>query len=646
MKRIGLFKRIVSGVAALAMVFTVAASAFIGAARNPISAYAETTSAFDKTNVTDDLKNSTIAGKKFNLSDFATLTGEGMSVYAFTEFGYELDGEQSGYGLYVYVLNPLKKSIITTSPRNRINLSFGNTDDYSTYPLEFLNYSLEKGFERLFYKFKVDLTDAQKISALKAAVVDNARVYKVGGVELCVEKEGVSDYPIGGIYTFTGYAKGYGSSSESTLGCKVVPLETFAIEVDHTTYRMDKEYKDYTKQALSSFYFSIPEKYFETYPNGIDSIKASWYEYKTTPIFVTSDSNAEAAFEPYIGIEIGEKESALDWRVMWEETVEHKADIGATGSYVYTWDEYIFGKTYNLKQTTTTIDGDDYHWSSDGYVSAMNWFFNVGKVDKVSDYKITGKQLEEFMVDQAEKFPEREKVVDLYPAYLFEAEIDKARQQFVATPGEKRGYVEREIFAGAKGNLYTTKDENAWQNWLGIKNRPEISMTYDPIVELSKNSQYMGKDAFSSSYLTDDDDFDKINSFIKSTYEKTGDEAARPILLRFAVTDYYSSAARFDSMSNDSISEVDGYVAQETMFLNAQVIHIAFKGAEGRVVIPVVCDPIDVIPGLDPPKNITINKGGCSQTLKNVFSIVIIALAIYLIVKFILALIKRLSGEK
>lgn len=640
----GIFKRIASGIAALAMIFSITASAFVGAER--VSVYAETAASFDDTNVTSDLKDSTIAGKKFDLSDFSTLTTENMSVYAFTEFGYAVNGDQSGYGLYVYVLNPMKKSIITTSPRNRINISFGNTDDYSTYPLTFLNYSLDKGFERLFYKFKVELTESQKNDVLKCAVVDQTRVYKVQGVDICVEKEGVSDYQIGGIYTFTGYAKGYGSTSEATLSCKVIPLETIAIEVNHTTYRTAEEYKDYTKQALSSFYFSIPEKYFEAYPNGVESIKASWYEYKTTPIFVTSDENAQEAFEPYLGIEIGEKESALNWRVMWEEKYKY---VPSGDPNVFGVKLYEYGRTYNRLENDyfITAKSEKYDWAKADCVKSMNWFFYTGKVSSVADYKISGARLEAYAKAQSAKYADREQVVDGYAAYLFEDSIDENRVELLRDPSAKRGYMEQEIFADAGGNLLVEEKLSKWEKFIGKKAGTETGFTYQPIVELSKDSQYMAKEAFANEYLTDEDDHEAINAFIKSTYEKTGDAAARPYLLRFAVTDYYVSKARFDSLNNDSMSEIDGYVAQETVFLNAQVIHIAFKGAEGRVVIPVACDPIDVIPGLDPPNGMTVtnNSGGCEQTVRNVLSILIIALAVYLIVKFILALIKRLAGD-
>lgn len=75
----------------------------------------------------------------------------------------------------------------------------------------------------------------------------------------------------------------------------------------------------------------------------------------------------------------------------------------------------------------------------------------------------------------------------------------------------------------------------------------------------------------------------------------------KPVLFRFAATDYYSEAARFDNTETLGVSEEDGYAAQETVFLNFNIIQLGFQRDNKLTVIPVVASPIDIFTPLDPP---------------------------------------------
>ena len=53
------------------------------------------------------------------------------------------------------------------------------------------------------------------------------------------------------------------------------------------------------------------------------------------------------------------------------------------------------------------------------------------------------------------------------------------------------------------------------------------------------------------------------------------------------------------------MSDRDGYVAQETCFLNFDIISLTFRNDLGKdTVIPVVADPIDIFNGVDPPPDL------------------------------------------
>ena len=74
----------------------------------------------------------------------------------------------------------------------------------------------------------------------------------------------------------------------------------------------------------------------------------------------------------------------------------------------------------------------------------------------------------------------------------------------------------------------------------------------------------------------------------------------RIILFRFANTDYYAAPA-FRSGYSGSINDTDTYVAQQTVFLDFDIIDLTFNKDGVYTVIPVVASPTDVIKDFDPP---------------------------------------------
>lgn len=83
----------------------------------------------------------------------------------------------------------------------------------------------------------------------------------------------------------------------------------------------------------------------------------------------------------------------------------------------------------------------------------------------------------------------------------------------------------------------------------------------------------------------------------------------KPVLFRFAVTDYYASTAYFDSHSNIFFTNADGYVAQETLFFNFDIISLTFRDEAGKdTVLGVVTDPLDIIPDIEPAPDTPVSS--------------------------------------
>lgn len=156
------------------------------------TAYAESDDVqarYEQTNVMSNLNGSTVGGKAFDVKDYPHNGSGKPQIISFVEFCYSYYADrQDDYGLYVYVYNPQDVAIDTNTLRNRIQLTYGNRPSYNKYTLKFLNYSDDAGIEGRFYKFKIELTYAERADILKTLSPDE-RVYKVSGIELSVKNK-------------------------------------------------------------------------------------------------------------------------------------------------------------------------------------------------------------------------------------------------------------------------------------------------------------------------------------------------------------------------------------------------------------------------------------------------------------------------
>lgn len=270
-----------------------------------LSAFAATDvqTAYENTNVLDNLDGATIGGKAFDIADYPHNDEGRPQVISLVEFCYSYYADKQGdFGLYVYVYNPQDIAFDMATDRNKIQLTYGSKASYSKYTLDFLNYSEKAGYEGRFYKFKVRLTDAERKDIL-AAVNDDGRVYKISGIELSY-KGSVTEYPCGQTYTYSGYAEGYGSelATGDTLSCTVDGFDKFlTLDVHSTYYRPEGTNGEaYERDTLHSVYFSVPNEIIAEYGE-MAAVHATWLNARTSPIFVTGNTDVYNAVLPYVG---------------------------------------------------------------------------------------------------------------------------------------------------------------------------------------------------------------------------------------------------------------------------------------------------------------------------------------------------------
>ena len=115
--------------AALLLALLVCFGAVMGGQGN-LSAFAATDvqTAYENTNVLDNLEGSTIGGKTFDIADYPHNDTGKPQIISLVEFCYSYYADrQSDYGLYVYVYNPQDIAFDMATDRHKIQRTYGDT---------------------------------------------------------------------------------------------------------------------------------------------------------------------------------------------------------------------------------------------------------------------------------------------------------------------------------------------------------------------------------------------------------------------------------------------------------------------------------------------------------------------------------------
>ena len=573
-------------------------SVYAGAADGPES--------FDDTRIEDDLA-------QLSESSFpANPLGE-CDVVAFMEYAYsDYHDYSSVYNLYFYVYNPTEKRIYLGDGINKIQMvtalkgESSDPDNYQKLELEYVDHT----DNNRFYKFKLAISSevAAMLNLAKqyAASYDGVRRYEITGIEIAHEAGTPIDYPVSKIYDWSGYAA-YCDADKTpnyTLECRDYGANSIPLEVRHTNYRgTAKNYAyagDYVAyDDLSSVYFSIPEEYFQSWGN-LTQIHAEWYEYLTSPMFVTSDKGAYTGLWDMRGKRINEFGQLIDengkvldstvqsyWRVLWMENyiVGNDNPYSEVVSFAYSYNPKCRDdlNIYDVENLGGYLGNGD-SWE---YLSSLTWLFYVENVVGADGYRVSSDEVKEYMRRYTSTFYQEE-LIRGYAASLFDLENSPGYKEHTFNISDSESYLDKD------------HDQSWWNKfWFGAKIE---DYSYAPIAIISEGDLVLNLSDFSAKYLVDEKDASSIMEYARSSYRN--DE--RPVLLRFAKRDYYASTARFDyAEEKKDFSEEDGYIAREYVFLDFDIISLTFT-SDGSIdtVIGAVCTPIDVINGLTPPEGL------------------------------------------
>lgn len=620
-------RNITKQVIAFLLVLLVCIGVVMGGQGN-LSAFADDdTIQFEQTNVMDDLENSTVDGKAFNISDYAFNNSEEASVLMLVEYCYSFYANlQDNFGLYLYVWNPQGLKFDTGSSLNAVQLSYGSKADYVKYSLEFLNRSERTNYEGLFYKFKVRLSLSQR-EAMLEALNSSERIYHISGMELLETGESLPhEYAVNAVYTYSGYAQGYGpNEGADTLTYTRSEGEVFVIEDDdlhQTFYRPSGNVSGsfFKQDTLHTVYFSVPNELIERYGR-LAVIRVQWLEAVLSPFLITGNQDVYNALQNYIGQTMGEYN---------EEDFEY----GILGGYEVTTSG--IGELVLTHRTAELAYNPWYKFleSADRQLDRICLAFNSGdETDSADTYRVGGEMLLDLMKEYSRS--STDKVLGMYARELFSS-VDEAFT-VVDIPAEREYSLTSEKIS-----------QTFWEKVFGTSH-VEYSDTFDGIEAIHPVSEQdfgASKEQTCQNLYIDLNDYDEF----LSVYEAAERDEETVYLFRFDQSEYSAwevtqgkwekatqwvpnaigPGGMFQTVYKLSDSDTNGYLAEETVYLGLDLIQMEWDDGEKRVVIPIVSSPIDVVADGTPPVHTTSDKDlAWWQILLAVLALILVVILLF-----------------
>lgn len=534
-----------------------------------------------------------------NTADYpADPSADFVSVVNFLEYGYDKDGDQRYYGLYLYLYNPSLKPV--KSGGHYLQMNYRDRSSAKTkeikYPLKLISASEESGRENLFLKFKVDGSNviSQYINPVE-------RSYLLSSLELVYEgATTVASSPLKQEWNYFGYQYNFGSDNpKGTLTCDYDVFDVISVDLNSTYWFTDTSDlgADY-RYEISSVYFNIPNYYINKYGDPLDtaatggtsglySVEGLYDKYYVNGLIVP-DQEWYNRFEPVIGKNIQQISPvpskspypSFMENNFWEYIVEFEGvspELNAYYSYNSRFD-YIQPCPYDSYNKIRMIE-----------------------LLSVADSADISKEDLEALIAQSS--------ASIY-------DTTNSMYLNMVTPLPKLGK-NMSFYVSVDGNSlnsslksYASRDELGSLNWLhrlfnnslysDESGYPECK----PIVELTEVDVGLGAGSiFDPGVLADKlfvygDDLSELKTFYS-------DHALNNhvYLMRFDVNPYFCSKAALYESPNwfemDFLTRDFGYYYERVFYENFDILEFTFRDKGGsKVAVPVDCKPIDIIGGV------------------------------------------------
>lgn len=555
------FKRILSLMLAVMMIVFSAI---------PVSA-AETDS-----EVYADLTASKLDGVKFDPTDYPKdATDTGVYLLTVNERGYKTT-DMSNYGFYVYLYNPSGIALSVSSTRNQIQMAtaWDSTTqlptDWAKFNLEFVSVSDEEGYEYVYYKFKVG-SEVNGTNTLANYIEPLGRFYDISGFE--VQKMSITNATESTVDMRYAY---YGTEAAGNKTCKASIIDTLELEVHHTYFRTESSSHGVGHQnQLNAVYFNVPADYWLTY-DFLYSIEAYWEEYRTTPMIVTDNTTVASLLTTWRGRGNGSGYNSSNPLSLYSEPA--KGTSGNITVWTYPW-------TYNTEMANTTAFRTVTLENSE----AITWSFLSDEIE-LRQADISSQTVLDYWETHGETYRERmiteEGVNEFYNDRVAGPQTHSIRfdETFeMASYSSNHNWLQQllhyNIFNGGAGT-------NLKDDYSGIIAIEDVSSAHVNLRAEELAARYYVNPA-------DADDF-------KSVVDAGKNNGMKTIVFRFAVTDYF--AEEVTAMVNNEVVDGTTYRAEQTAFLNFDIISLTFQKEASLYTIPVSSSPSDFIGGIDSPQ--------------------------------------------
>lgn len=579
---------------------------------------------FDNTSIFEDLYGSKDEqGNEFDLSNYPVDKNGELQFYTFLEYGYSYyENVQENFALYLYLYNPQQLNFSTYLDSNvvRMGTSFKKNSEGEFVASDYEDFNIvcvsktTGDYANLFYKFKV-LDPSKKLlaTAQKYESANGCRRYDIAGVYLKTDKSDVTlDTNIGRSFKCSGYMATYGKdlSNPSTFVCNVDVLETLDLKVYQTSYLTGVSNAGaYHYNNVSSVYFAIPQRVFDKY-GSLWEIYAQWYECKTAPILVTSNTDfyqKALLNNHYETIDNSEGGTSL----LYDKSVDYLLWYGSHSDSVAGSSNILhYDWAYNLRPFSMTSGNMFIQRFANSYSNVLPFVFyspsytDSGAFNVINKQTVAGDVTSSSIRDYIQNYASSNYVSwhtsRNLPSELFVNEVDSTRSAKGIQVGLNK----------IRTNLQDTFDLNSYNSnhswwdklweygWSYPKDEAldESHTNVSPFEEVKQTS--LNSSSIASDLLINENDIESFKTFCNVSYGKK----EVPYLFRFAVSDYTSRPITRNPGRLDVDQDVvDSYLAQETVFFDFNIITMTFKGEEDCYTLAVMHTPVDVISGIKAP---------------------------------------------
>ncbi len=551
------------------------------AAFPPVTAYAaEGTTAFDRTAVEEDLREVDLTAYPADPEGEVGL----VKTHGLIEYAFSVDPAIAGeyYGVYLYLYNPAqlafeRETVAATATVAVAYDGAGKPIDYARRELVLLDMSKDKRFLKCKFTGGAELYNR---ALTYAAAHDGERRYDVSDVTL-TGRDGAKTYEIGATFVATGFSQGCApdKNAPADLTIQATDLKVIPLDVYPTQYVTGADTAGAGKQyILSSVYFSVPQEYMQDY-GALTFVKAEWYEYRTTPIFVTTSNEIYDTVESYLGYTLdGENGSIHDKNVPFYFVSDRRAG----DSVNYGWD-------YNKECNRCEVP-----------ISRLDWLFRTNTFDEA----IPRVEVQQWAASyRGAPFDETITVGGKeYNANLFAETVEE---------GHTKGYNEKTLDLRNEADYIDLKIKNTtsgWEKFLNMFRRDDrqyesfLTERAIPPIYPVEAEEAAAKDVADKLFVGDNaGEIYAFRQFVEAESKKKN----QVFLLRFSVNEYETKELEYGLHSSLLGKTTTCYGAVAPIFLDFKIIYLGFWDTKNETIIPAVHTPIDIYPNITAPPSLT-----------------------------------------